>query len=47
MSNANLHKEMIMLVATALGTELLSKMVFVGGCTTALLVTDDFTKEQI
>jgi len=47
MSNINLQKEMIELVAVSLGKELLDLMVFVGGCTTGLLVTDDFTKEQV
>ncbi|MBV1909500.1 MAG: hypothetical protein KUG78_09265 [Kangiellaceae bacterium] len=47
MRNINLQRQMIELVARALGDELLQRMVFVGGCTTGLLVTDDFTKEQI
>jgi hypothetical protein len=37
---------MLVKVAEALG-DMLSEVVFVGGCTTGLLVTDDFTKEQI
>lgn len=36
-----------MSVAIALGEELLRKVVFVGGCTTGLLVTDEYTREQI
>jgi len=47
MSHINLQREMIELVALALGKDLLEQFVFVGGCTTGLLVTDDFTKEQI
>jgi predicted nucleotidyltransferase len=47
MSNINLQRKMIETVANALGEELISEMVFVGGCTTGLLVTDEFTKEQI
>lgn len=47
MSTANLHKEMLTRVAQALGPELLPQMAFVGGCTTALMVTDDFTRERI
>jgi len=47
MNNINLQHEMLERVARALGEELLSKAVFVGGCTTGLLVTDDYTKENI
>ncbi len=47
MNTVNLQKEMLEKVAIALGDDLLKTMVFVGGCTTGLLVTDDFTKEQI
>ena len=47
MSNLAIHKEMLMQVARALGTELRSRMVFVGGCTTGLLLTDAFTLEQV
>jgi hypothetical protein len=46
MSIINLQKAMSVKVAEALG-DMLSEVVFVGGCTTGLLVTDDFTKEQI
>ncbi|MFT7371846.1 MAG: putative nucleotidyltransferase [Oleiphilaceae bacterium] len=46
MSIINLQKAMLVKVAEALG-DMLSEVVFVGGCTTGLLVTDDFTKEQI
>jgi len=34
-------------VAKALGSSLCEDMTFVGGCTTGLLLTDDFTKEQV
>ncbi|KPH65644.1 hypothetical protein [Pseudoalteromonas porphyrae] len=47
MNTINLQKEMLIKVATALGEDLIRSMVFVGGCTTGLLVTDEFTKEQI
>jgi len=47
MSAINLQKNMLEKVAVALGDDLIQSMVFVGGCTTGLLVTDEFTKEQI
>lgn len=47
MNNASVHLEMLINVAVALGEELCQKMVFVGGCTTCLLLTDEFTKEQV
>jgi predicted nucleotidyltransferase len=47
MNNLNIYRQMIKNVADALGTELCQQMVFVGGCTTGLLITDDFTKEQV
>ena len=34
-------------VARALGPELRERVTFVGGCTTALLLTDEFTKEGV
>jgi predicted nucleotidyltransferase len=46
MSKINFQKEMLVQVATALD-ELLPKVVFIGGCTTGLFLTDDFTKEQV
>ncbi len=46
MNTINLQKEMLIKVATALGDDLVRSMVFVGGCTTGLLVTDEFTKEH-
>jgi len=39
--------QMLSDVANALGNELRSRMVFVGGATTGLFVTDDFTREQV
>src|SRR5690606_27112026 len=47
MSEADTHKKMIKTVAQALGDELLNKVVFVGGCTTGLLITDAFSLEQV
>lgn len=47
MSIVDLQKTMLKAVAQALGDDLLSQVVFVGGCTTGLLVTDSFTKEQV
>lgn len=38
---------MIESVAIALGDDLLRGVVFVGGCTTGLLITDEFIKEEI
>lgn len=46
MSKVNFQKEMLIQVATAL-QELLPQVVFIGGCTTGLFLTDDFTKEQV
>jgi hypothetical protein len=40
-------KSMIETVARALGDDLLREVAFVGGCTTALLVNDEVTKEGI
>ncbi len=47
MSEAQRHREMIALVAHRLGGELLQDMAFVGGCTTALLLTDQYSTEQV
>ncbi|MGO2090191.1 MAG: hypothetical protein ACTH2P_11335 [Oceanisphaera sp.] len=47
MNNFNVHLKMLELVAEALGPDLCEKMAFVGGCTTGLLLTDEFTKEQV
>lgn len=40
-------ESMLMHVATSLGSELLDEMAFVGGCTTGLLVTDEFSLQQV
>ncbi|WP_265497888.1 hypothetical protein, partial [Providencia rustigianii] len=47
MNTINLQKEMLLTVAKALGNELLQQVIFVGGCTTGLFVTDEFTREQV
>lgn len=41
------HKQMISMVAEAMQADLLSKVAFVGGCTTGLLLTDAFSMEQV
>lgn len=41
------HKAMIRAVAAAMGPELRDEVAFVGGCTTALLLTDLYTKQQV
>lgn len=46
MNKFNVQKQMIETVAKALD-ELIDQVVFIGGCTTGLLVTDSFTQEQI
>ncbi len=38
---------MLVEVARALGPELINQVTFVGGCTTALLLTDEVTAEQV
>jgi hypothetical protein len=38
---------MIEMVARALGDDLLKEVAFVGGCTTGLLITDEFSKEEV
>ena len=43
----NIYTKMIATVAAALGEGLLQEVAFVGGCTTGLLLTDDFSKEQV
>lgn len=40
-------KNMLETVARALGEDMLERVVFVGGCTTGLLITDDFAKEEV
>jgi predicted nucleotidyltransferase len=39
--------QMLQTVATALGSELRERLVFVGGCTTALFITDEVTLEDV
>lgn len=41
------QQTMLRQVARALGSDLLDQVVFVGGCTTGLLLTDEFTREQV
>ncbi|MDN3554897.1 hypothetical protein [Halomonas maura] len=38
---------MLRQVAEALGAELRDQVAFIGGCTTGLLLTDPFTREQV
>ena len=40
-------EQMLVIVAQALGDELLQQVVFVGGCTTGLLITDKATLESV
>ena len=40
-------EQMLVVVAQALGDELLQQVVFVGGCTTSLLITDKATLETV
>lgn len=47
MTALEIQKEMLKSVATALGVELCRQVTFVGGCTTGLLLTDAFTREQV
>ncbi|HNE91752.1 MAG TPA: hypothetical protein PLV16_07895 [Agitococcus sp.] len=47
MNNQKVMIEMIDVVAQSLGDDLLEKVVFVGGCTTALLVDDVVTLQDI
>lgn len=39
--------QMLEAVADALGAELRQQVAFVGGCTTVLLITDEYTQESI
>nr|WP_314860756.1 hypothetical protein [uncultured Undibacterium sp.] len=46
--NINLeHRQMIEMVASAIGEDLLNRVAFVGGCTTGLLLDDPFSMEQV
>ncbi len=47
MSEFNTQRDMLRLVAEALGPDLRQQMTFVGGCTTGLLLTDPFIREQV
>lgn len=47
MSQHDTHIDMLKAVASALGDKLRSEMAFVGGSTTGLLITDEFTREQV
>lgn len=47
MSALAINQQMLEQVAQALGPALLKTMTFVGGCTTGLLLTDAFTREQV
>lgn len=47
MANLPILQAMLEQVAIALGPDLRRQMTFVGGCTTGLLLTDEFTKEQV
>lgn len=42
-----IQEQMLQTVADALGPELLRQVAFVGGCTTALLITDAFVREAV
>ncbi len=39
-------EKMLLMVARALGQDLLAEVAFVGGCTTSLLITDEFSLES-
>lgn len=47
MSTQQIQHTMLKQVAQALGPELRDNMAFVGGCTTALYLSDEFTLEQV
>jgi len=47
MNAYNKSQEMLIMVARALGDELLNEVAFIGGCTTGLLLTDDISKEAV
>jgi predicted nucleotidyltransferase len=46
-NNFNRLHEMIVTVARALGPDLREEVAFVGGCTTGLLLTDEFSREAV
>ncbi|MBN1086281.1 hypothetical protein JNO12_17295 [Erwinia aphidicola] len=45
--HAQIHIKMLKQVAQVLGKELCEGMTFVGGCTTSLLITDEYTRDQV
>jgi predicted nucleotidyltransferase len=47
MSQAKIQRAMLEAVALALGDDLRQQVAFVGGCTTALFLTDAFSLEQV
>jgi len=47
MNTYNQLHEMLVMVAKALGEDLLKEVVFLGGCTTGLLLTDKVSKEAV
>ena len=47
MSAVDVAKVMLSKVAIALDEPLLQNVAFVGGCTTGLLVTDDFSRQGV
>lgn len=47
MKNHKKHTDMILAVAQAIGEDMRRQVAFVGGCTTGLLLTDDYTREQV
>lgn len=47
MMEAKQQRRMLVEVALALGPDLVSQVTFVGGCTTALLLTDEVTAEHV
>lgn len=47
MSTQQVQRAMLKQVAVALGPDLRARMAFVGGCTTALYLSDEFTLEQV
>src|SRR5690606_42125350 len=47
MSRYNANRDMIIMVAKALGADVVPQVAFVGGCTTGLLITDAMTREAV
>jgi len=46
-TNFEIQQAMLEAVARALGDELLQEIAFVGGCTTALMITDEFARDAV